>query len=143
MGGIVGTLSGGTIDQCSVNNLTLTSSGNNFGGLVGFFCNNYFSRPGLVVYSAYVTNSYVINSTINGGDGEGGLIGTIQLNSSSYYAYVTNCYSSTNIKLSGSAYWRTQPFIGFLNEIGTNGNLNNFIFTNCFADTGASNSTLC
>lgn len=113
-GGIVGYNNGGTIENCQIANSTITASGNNVGGIVGWNENggivkNCISSAKITNTGTYSTGGIVgwnnnngeVNDCANSGDitgsaNVGGIVGTNQANS-----IIENVYNDGNILSKG------------------------------------------
>lgn len=136
IGGIIGTMYGGALLSRSSSSVSivLNTSGasvyGNFGGLVGNATNGTGSGDSLIVRS-YATGTITLtdtNSSNNGTENVGGLIGLVQFGSTA----ISNSFSTETITIpSGSYFFAGLPtHIGGLVGAGISGN---FSLTGCFA----------
>lgn len=91
VGGLVGVLGKGTINECS-SNVTITTQGNKTGGLIGYH------NDADATSVCQITNCYSQGSIVATSHTAGGLIGQLHGGGkSSNIAYVKNCYSTVSV----------------------------------------------
>ncbi|MCL2860646.1 MAG: DUF5011 domain-containing protein [Oscillospiraceae bacterium] len=117
IGGLVGYLSGGTVDNCYSDADVVSATGKDgssgVGGLIG---TAYGTSSGHSV----ITNSYA-TGTVSGMQDAGGFIGDVEATAAhaSPYVDISKCYSTGDVSISGALAYQVGGFVGRTNGTTT------------------------